>query len=71
MSGDRRLTVVHHLAGLAFVAGIIACLAAIWVYGLAVLRGTIFNDLSLIIYAVLAFGFLSLAERIAKVWPRR
>lgn len=71
MSGDRRLSVVHHLAGLALVTGIIVCLVALWVYGLPLLRGTIFNDLSLIIYAVVALGFLTLADRIANALPRR
>lgn len=71
MSGEKRLPVAHHLAGLAFVAGIIVCLAALWVYGLPFLRGTIFNDLSLIIYAVAATGFLTLAERVANALLRR
>ena len=71
MSGTRRLSVVHHLLGLAFVAGIIVCLAVLWIYGLPFLRGTIFSDLSLIIYAVVALGFLTLADRIANMFPLR
>ncbi|MFB2553485.1 hypothetical protein [Ensifer soli] len=71
MSDEKKLSVVHHLAGLSLVAGIVVCLAALWVYGLPFLRGSVFNDLFLIIYAVVAFGFLTMADRLANALPLR
>jgi hypothetical protein len=71
MSGDKGPSLVHSLAGMAYVVGMITCLVVLWVYGLPLLGGTIFSDLSLIIYAVVALGFLTLADRIANMFPRR
>lgn len=71
MSGENRVSLVRHLAGLAFAAGIIVCLVVLWTYGLPYLRGTVFEDLSSIVFAVAVIAFLTLADRIARALTRQ
>jgi hypothetical protein len=70
MSEDGRPSRLRHLSGLVFVAGLIWSLAILWFSGPMFLRGTVFQDLSVIAYLVAAFGLLTLAERIASAWSR-
>jgi hypothetical protein len=70
MSEDGRPSRLRHLSGLVFVAGLVWLLAFLWSSGPMFLRGTIFQDLSVIAYLVAAFGVLTLAERIASAWSR-
>jgi hypothetical protein len=70
MSEDTRPSRLRHLSGLVFVAGLVWSLAVLWFSGPMFLRGTIFQDLSVISYLVAAFGVLTLAERIASTWSR-
>lgn len=71
MSEDARPSRLSHLAGLVFVAGLVWSLAVLWSSGPKLLRGTIFQDLTLVVYVVAAFGVLTLAERIASVRTKR
>lgn len=64
MSQNHRPSALHHLSGLALVAGLIWLLALLWSTSPMFLRGTIFQELSGIAYVVAAFGLLTLAERI-------
>lgn len=70
MNHDGQHSPARHLAGLVFAAVVTGCLALLWSSAPMLLRGTIFEDLFTIVYIVAAFGFLTLAERIAKVWTR-
>lgn len=71
MSEDTRPSRLCHLLGLVFVAGLVLSLAIVWSSGPTFLRGTIFQDPTLVAYVVAAFGLLTLAERIASAWTRR
>lgn len=71
MSEDTRPSRLRHLLGLVFVAGLVWSLWILWTKGPIYLRGTIFQDLSVIAYVIAAFATLTLAERIASVWNRR
>jgi hypothetical protein len=71
MSENTRPSRPRHLSGLVFVAGLVWSLAVLWSSGPKFLRGTIFQDLTLVAYVVAAFGVLTLAERIASRWTRR
>jgi hypothetical protein len=70
MSEDARPSRLRHLLGLVFVAGLVWSLVILWSSGPTFLRGTIFQELSVIAYLVAALGVLTLAERIASAWSR-
>ncbi len=70
MSEDARPSRLRHLLGLVFVAGLVWSLVILWSSGPTFLRGTIFQELSVIAYLVAAFGVLTLAARIASAWSR-
>lgn len=71
MSQNHRPSALRHLSGLALVAGLVWLLAFLWSSGPLFLRGTIFQDLSVIAYVVAVFGLLTLAERIFSGWTKR
>ena len=71
MNEDNRPSALSHLFGLAMVACLVWMLAILWSSSPMFLRGTIFQDLSVITYVVAAFGLLTLAERIVSAWTRR
>lgn len=71
MSEDTRPSALRHLLGLALVVGLVWCLAILWSSGPMFLRGTIFQDLSVLAYVVAVFGLLTLAERIFSGWTKR
>ena len=71
MSEDARPSRLRHLSGLVFVACLVWALTVLWSSGPMFLRGTIFQDLTLVAYVVAAFGVLTLAEWIASVWNGR
>jgi hypothetical protein len=71
VSAEKRLSLFRHVAGLAFAAVATACLAVLWTDGLTYLRGTVFEDLSSIVFAVVAIAFLTLADRIARAVTRQ
>lgn len=71
MSLDAQPSTLGRLLGLVLVAGLIWLLAILWSSGPTVLRGTVFQDLTVIAYVVAAFGLLTLAERVFSAWTRR
>jgi hypothetical protein len=71
MSEDTRPSRLRHLSGLVFVAGLVWSLVILWSSGPKFLRGTIFQDLTLVAYIVAAFALLTLAERIASALTKR
>jgi hypothetical protein len=71
MSQVDRPSALRHLLGLAVVAGLVWLLAILWSSGPMFLRGTMFQDLSVIAYVVVAFGVLTGVERILSAWTKR
>ncbi|WP_139275957.1 hypothetical protein [Pararhizobium antarcticum] len=51
-------------------APVTACLAGLWMYGLPFLRGTVFEDLSSIVFTVLAVVCLACADRVERALIR-
>ncbi len=62
MSGEGRPSRSAHIAGLAIAAASVACLAAVWVYGLPLLDGTAFEELAYVLYAAGVAAVLAIAE---------